>query len=244
MPAAPIAVVIPTYNEAENIRTLLEQLLALDLPLQIYVVDDDSPDGTAEAAETMNRERVTVIRRKNQRGYGQAVVAGFKEALAQGAELVVGIDADFSHDPARIPALIEAAAGADVVIGSRYIPDGGTINWPIHRMVLSRAANGYVRALLGMPVRDSTSGFRCYRRETLLAMDLDAIHSEGYSFLVEILYRAYLLGARIHEIPILFVDRLKGKSKISSKEIYRSIFMVLWLRWRFRSSLHSGHGRL
>ena len=227
------SVVIPTYNESANIEDLLRRILALDPVNRVIVVDDDSPDGTADLAEAFG-ERVKVIRRVGVRGYGSAVVAGFKEAIADRSDLVVGMDADFSHDPAVIPDLIQEAEKADVVIGSRYCADGGTINWPLRRMLLSQTANRYVRAILRLPSRDSTSGFRCYRREVLENIDLDQIRSEGYSFLVEVLYRAYLRDARICEVPILFKDRLKGKSKISTREIYRSIFMVLWLKWRVR----------
>ncbi|NUN95203.1 MAG: polyprenol monophosphomannose synthase, partial [Candidatus Omnitrophica bacterium] len=232
--------VIPTYNEAENIPELLRRILTLDPLLRVIVVDDDSPDGTAEAARRTGGERVSVLVRKGVRGYGGAVVAGYKEALAQGADLILGMDSDFSHDPARIPELLRQAEQADVVVGSRYCPNGGTINWPLYRMLLSRTANRYVQLILGIPCHDATSGFRCYRREIVENLDLDTIRSEGYSFLVEVLYRAFLAGARISEIPIVFMDRLRGKSKISTKEIYRSIFMVLWLRWT-HSRRHSSH---
>ncbi len=229
-----IWVVIPTYNEADNIRALLNQLLELSLPLEILVVDDDSPDGTADIVESMNNPRARVLRRTGDRGYGNAVLDGFRQALKEKADLIVGMDADFSHDPQAIPELIQATHEADVAIGSRYCPDGGTINWPVHRIALSRFANRYVRLILGIPASDSTSGFRCYRREIVEKLDLERIRSEGYSFLVELLYRSWLAGARITEVPILFRDRLLGKSKINSKEIYRSIFMVLWLK----ASLH------
>jgi dolichol-phosphate mannosyltransferase len=230
-----IVVVIPTYNEAENIEQVLRRILRLDLPLQVLVVDDNSPDGTADLVENLGDPRARVLRRFSDRGYGRAVLAGFREALAEGqADLIVGMDADLSHAPETIPDLVRNSEQFDVVIGSRYCPDGGTLNWPIHRIALSRGANRYVSIILGMPSRDSTSGFRCYRRETLEGIDLEDIRSEGYSFLVEVLYRAWLGGARIGEVPILFRDRLLGKSKISPKEIYRSIFMVLWLRWRSR----------
>jgi dolichol-phosphate mannosyltransferase len=228
------SVVIPTYNEGANIQELLRQVLALEQVDRAIVVDDDSPDGTAEMAEAFG-ERVKVLRRPGVRGYGGAVVAGFKEAIADNSDLIVGMDADFSHDPAVIPDLIRETENADVAIGSRYCADGGTINWPLRRMLLSQTANRYVSAILRLPSRDSTSGFRCYRREVLEGIGLDLIRSEGYSFLVEVLYRAYLHDARIREVPILFKDRLKGKSKISTREIYRSIFMVLWLKWRVRS---------
>lgn len=226
-----VSVVIPTYDEAENIVELLKQILALELSLEVIVVDDNSPDGTAAKAESLGDKRVVVLNRVGMRGYGSAVVTGFRHALEGDAQLIVGMDSDFSHDPKLIPAMVHAAEGADVVVGSRYCPDGGTVNWPLHRMAISQTANRYVRSVLGLPCKDSTSGFRCYRRTVLESMDLGAIKSEGYSFLVEILYRAWLKGAKIREIPILFMDRLKGKSKISTREIYRSLFMVLWLRW-------------
>jgi len=232
-----VAVVIPTYNEGENIGRLLEKVLDLDLSLCVAVVDDNSPDGTADKAKAMGDSRVKVIHRTGPRGYGKAVRDGFRWAIESGADYVVSMDADFSHDPGRIPDLVRSAEKeSDIVIGSRYCPDGGTINWPMHRIMLSRTANHYVRVGLGMPVLDATSGFRCYRRAVLEKLDTDAIRSEGYSFLVEVLYRCYLEGAQIGEIPILFVDRLKGKSKISTKEIYRSIFTVLRLRFSRRKN--------
>jgi dolichol-phosphate mannosyltransferase len=229
-----ISVVIPTYNEAENISALLGHILSFDLPLEVIVVDDNSPDGTAECAEALGSPRVRVLKRIGVRGYGSAVLTGFHEALRSQSRLIIGMDSDFSHDPGMIPELVREAEKADVVIGSRYCPGGGSENWPLHRRMLSWTANRYVRTILGIPVDDSTSGFRCYRREIIEGMDLDAIRSEGYSFLVEVLYRTYLEGARIREIPIRFVDRLRGKSKISPKEIYRSIYMVVWLRWALR----------
>lgn len=227
-------VIIPTFNESENILPLAQSLLDLPLNLQVLVVDDQSPDGTADIVEGIHDSRARVLRRTGPRGYGNAVLDGFRVALEEDADLIVGMDADFSHDPRTLPALIGAAAEADVVIGSRYCPDGGTINWPVHRMALSRFANQYVRLILGIPASDSTSGFRCYRRGIVEKLDLEEIRSEGYSFLVELLYRSWLAGARIREVPILFRDRLLGKSKINSKEIYRSIFMVIWLK----ASLH------
>ncbi len=240
-PPGLISVVIPTYNEAENIVALLGHILSFDLPLEVIVVDDNSPDGTAERALSLGNPRVRVLKRIGVRGYGSAVLTGFHEALRSHSSLIIGMDSDFSHNPSVIPELVREVEKADVVIGSRYCPGGGTENWPLHRRMLSWIANRYVRAILGIPVGDSTSGFRCYRREVIEGMDLDAIRSEGYSFLVEVLYRTYLEGARIHEIPIRFVDRLRGKSKISPKEIYRSIYMVVWLRWALRHE--SGRNR-
>jgi len=229
-----ISVVIPTYNEAENITALLQRILSFDLPLEVIVVDDDSPDGTAARAEALGDPRVRVLKRVGIRGYGSAVLTGFHVALRSLPSLIIGMDSDFSHNPDMIPVLVREAEQADVVIGSRYCPGGGTENWPVHRRWLSWIANRYVRMILGMPVGDNTSGFRCYRREIIEGMDLDAIRSEGYSFLVEVLYRSFLEGARIREIPIRFVDRLRGKSKINPNEIYRSIYMVVWLRWTLR----------
>jgi dolichol-phosphate mannosyltransferase len=225
-----IWVVIPTYNEADNILGLIPAIFQYDYDLGIIVVDDDSEDDTAGLVLTLADPRIQVIRRTGQRGYGSAVLTGFQQALLQGAELILSMDADLSHSPERIPHLIKEAAQAEIVIGSRYCPGGGIGNWPLHRKLLSRFANGYVQTLLKMPVKDSTSGFRCYHRHVIENLNLAVIQSEGYSFLVEILYRAYLQGARIHEIPIQFMDRLKGKSKISPKEIYRSIYMVARLK--------------
>jgi dolichol-phosphate mannosyltransferase len=232
--AAKVTVVIPTYNERANIRELIEEILALGSQYRILIVDDRSPDGTAAEVKALGEDRVEILERSGQRGYGRAVVAGFRKALEGDADLIVSMDADFSHDPSVIPELVGGAEDADVVLGSRYCPDGGTLNWPIYRMILSRTANRYVRAILRLPAQDSTSGFRCYRRQVLESIDLEGIRSEGYSFLVEVLYRAWLAGARMTEVPILFKDRVKGKSKINSKEIYRSIFMVLWLKGSIR----------
>lgn len=220
-----VTVVLPTYNEAENINLLIPELLAL--PLNVCVVDDNSPDGTGDiAAEWAAREaRVTVVRRPGKLGLGTAYVAGFKRALADGAEGVMTMDADFSHHPRYIPAILKAAETADLVIGSRYVP-GGDVLYPFHRRFLSKTANFVARTALGLKPRDCTAGFRLYRAETLARVPIDRIRSNGYSFLVEML--TYAQRARIHiaEVPIVFADRVRGASKISSREVIKGMLTV------------------
>jgi len=220
-----VTVVLPTYNEAENITLLLPELLAL--PLSILVVDDNSPDGTGDiAAEWASREpRVSVLRRPGKLGLGTAYVAGFERALAEGAEGVLTMDADFSHHPRYIPAILAAAEHADVVIGSRYIP-GGDVLYPFHRRFLSKTANFVARAALGLRAHDCTAGFRLYRASVLRKVPIERIRSSGYSFLVEMLAHAQATGIRIAEVPIVFADRERGVSKISSREIFKGMTTV------------------
>lgn len=230
-----VVAVVPTYNERENIEPLVRELLALPVRLRVIVVDDHSPDGTGELADQLaaeNRGRMTVIHRPGKMGLGTAYVAGFRQALAEGADSVLTMDADFSHNPRYIPAILEKVqAGYDLVIGSRYVPGGGTRNctWP--RMLLSWGANAFARALLGLKARDTTAGFRCYRRVVLETVGLEEIRSSGYSFLIEMLYRTQRRGWRVGEVPILFDNRRLGKSKISRTEILRALQTVLRLAW-------------
>lgn len=220
-----VTVVLPTYNEAENITLLLPALLAL--PLDVLVVDDNSPDGTGDiAAEWAAREpRVTVLRRPGKLGLGTAYVAGFKAALARGAEGVLTMDADFSHHPRYIPAILAAAEQADLVIGSRYVPEGDVL-YPFHRRFLSKTANFVARAALGLRAHDCTAGFRLYRADVLRTVPIDRIRSSGYSFLVEMLTYAQRAGVRIAEVPIIFADRERGVSKISNQEVAKGMMTV------------------
>jgi dolichol-phosphate mannosyltransferase len=217
-------VIIPTYNERENVPPLVEALLKHD-GVRVLVVDDHSPDGTGEAADAaaaQHRGRVDVLHRTSLRGFGRSYVDGIKRAIREPIDLVCQMDADFSHDPARLPDLIAAAERADVVIGSRYVRGGAIVNWPTRRRLLSRFANVYVRALTGLSARDCTSGYRCWRREALATLPLDRFVSDGYSFLVEMLFLAARQGRRIAEVPITYVERREGQSKMSRAVILES----------------------
>jgi dolichol-phosphate mannosyltransferase len=225
--------VLPTYNEAENVAPLVVALLALDLDLHVVVVDDASPDGTADIAEGAARDsaRLHVVRREGERGLGTAYLAGFRRAIDAGADAVLTMDCDFSHDPVTIPALVEALDSARVVIGSRYVAGGRIENWGLYRKVLSAAANRFVRALFDLPVRDCTSGFRLYRAEVLQGIPWRRVSSTGYSFLVESLYWAMRQGdARVREVPICFVDRVRGQSKMGAREVFSGVVNLLRLR--------------
>ncbi len=227
-------IIVPTYNERENAPALVEQLLAIVSDADVLLVDDNSPDGTADLAEKMfgANPRFSVLRRTGQqRGLGRSYVDGYRHALALGYARLVQMDADFSHDPRSIPDLIAASrAGADVVIGSRYCPGGGIRNWPLRRRVLSRFANRYVCAITGLKIGDTTSGFRCYSQRALRHILDGLIVAEGYAFLVEATYRTHRGGLSFAEAPIIFTDRREGQSKISRKVIFESILMP----WRLR----------
>lgn len=222
-----ILVVLPTYNEAENIALLLPELLTL--PVDVCVVDDGSPDGTGCIADewAAREPRVRVIHRKGKLGLGTAYIAGFKAALAGGYDAALTMDADFSHHPRYIPSILREIADADLVIGSRYVA-GGEVRYPWHRRMLSRTSNFVARLLLGYTAHDCTAGFRLYRSAVLRAMPLDRIFSNGYSFLTETMWHVQRRGFRIAEVPIIFEDRVRGQSKISSREIYRGMTTV----WR------------
>lgn len=227
-----IAIILPTYNERENLEPLVGRLLALDLDLEVIVVDDGSPDGTGELADALARHdaRVHVIHRAGKLGLGTAYIAGFKYALAHGAERIVTMDADFSHHPRYVPAVVALTERYDVGIGSRYVPGGGVSEtWGTHRRWLSRGANLFARTLLGLKAHDCTAGFRCYRHEVLQSIELDRIFSNGYSFLIELMFRCQQLGYTFGETPILFENRRQGKSKISQAEIYKAMLTVLRL---------------
>ena len=227
-------VIVPTYNERENIAALVERLLEHD-GVSVLVVDDDSPDGTGAAADRVAEQhpgRVEVLHRTGTRGFGRSYVDGIKRAIARRAELICQMDADFSHDPARLPALLAAADRADVVIGSRYVPGGGVVNWKKRRRLLSRFANVYVRAITHVAAHDCTSGYRCWRRAALESLPLDAFVSDGYSFLVEMLFTAARQGRRIVEVPITYTERREGQSKMSRAVIFESAIMP----WRLVAS--------
>jgi dolichol-phosphate mannosyltransferase len=223
-----IRVIIPTYNEKENIAELVGRILALSMSVRVIVVDDNSPDGTGQIADELagQNSRVSVIHRSEKLGLGTAYIAGFKKGLAAGADRLITMDADFSHDPAYIPALVALANHYHITIGSRYVAQGGVVNWGWQRRFLSWGANAFARAALGLKARDCTAGFRCYHREVLLSIDLDRIFSNGYSFLVEMLFKCQRQGYEVGEIPITFANRERGQSKISRLEIYKAMYTV------------------
>ena len=227
-------VIVPTYNERDNIARIIEQVLARDDRLDVLVVDDGSPDGTGAIVDDIKARnpRVDVIHRAGKQGLGTAYIAGFKWALAREYAFVFEMDADFSHDPAHLPQFLEAVESADVVIGSRYRNGRVTVvNWPVGRLLLSFAANVYARVITGLQLFDSTAGFKCFRRRVLETVDLDAVKSSGYAFQIEMNFRAWKKGFRIVEIPIVFVDRTEGESKMSKKIVREAVWMVWRLRW-------------
>lgn len=224
---------LPTYNEIENLESMLRALRGVLGPDDgVLVIDDNSPDGTGELADRLatELEGVEVLHRPHKEGLGPAYLAGFRHALALGAELVVEIDCDFSHDPADVPRLLDAAFDADLVLGSRYVPGGSVEDWGAVRRAISAGGSLYARLLLGVPIRDLTGGFKCFRRAVLEAIDLDAIHSKGYAFQIELTYRALRRGFRVREVPIRFVDREVGGSKMSRSIVLEAIWKVPLLR--------------
>jgi dolichol-phosphate mannosyltransferase len=226
-------VVVPTYNEAENIEALFAQVSAVVPGIHLMVVDDGSPDGTADIAERLGPQYpgFRVLRRTGPRGLGHAYQEGFCRVLEEGYERIIQMDADLSHDPAYLPAMLKASESADLVIGSRYIPGGGVRNWPWHRILLSRYANVYVRLITGVPTADATAGYRCWTAEALQAVRPQTLTSEGYAFAVEMTYRAHRAKLKIVEVPIVFPDRRYGKSKMSGHVIFESIRMPWQLRY-------------
>lgn len=225
-------IIVPTYNELENIRRLLPELMALDPDIRVLVVDDNSPDGTGKLADELaaENERIGVLHRPEKLGLGSAYVAGFRYAIQQDVDCVFEMDADFSHDPAMIPKFIEEIASCDVVIGSRYISGINVVNWPMSRLLLSYFANIYTRVVTGMTIRDATSGYKCFRREVLERIDLDSVRSDGYAFQIEMNFRCWRKGYRMRETPIIFVDRRSGTSKLSRGVINEAVWIVWWLR--------------
>lgn len=235
-------IVVPTYNERENVPALVAELLAVAPAADVCLLDDDSADGTADLAEGLYgaEPRFSVMRRGGARGYGRSLMDGYRRAVEGGYARLVQLDADFSHDPAVVPALVGASRAADVVIGSRYCAGGGVANWPLRRRALSRFANAYAGRITGLPVRDTTSGFRCYTRRALAHLLGGRVTAEGYAFLVESTYRAHREGLRIAEVPITFTDRRVGQSKMSRKVILESV-LVPW-RLRFARRKDGGGG--
>jgi len=230
----PAWVVLPTYNEAENVEPLVAAALAkLPPSARVLVVDDNSPDGTGRIADRLAAEHdaVSVLHRPGKEGLGPAYIAGFRRALAEGAGLILEMDADFSHEPAYLPRLLDAAGRADLVIGSRYVPGGGVGDWGPLRRAISRGGSAYARFVLGVGVRDLTGGFKCFRREVLEAIDLDAVRSRGYAFQVELTYRAIQCGFEVAEVPIVFRDRRVGASKMSRAIVLEAIWRVPLLRF-------------
>ena len=232
-------VVLPTYNERDNLPAIVPAILAASPELDVLVVDDGSPDGTgALAQELAERDpRVRVLHRRRKEGLGRAYLAGFDVALRAGYGRILEMDADFSHDPARLPTLLAASRDADLVLGSRYVPGGGTRNWGVGRRVLSRGGSLYARLILGIGVRDLTGGFKCFRREVLERIGLETITTAGYAFQIELTYRALRAGFRVAEVPIVFADRRVGQSKMTKAIVFEALWKV-WLirlsRWRPR----------
>jgi dolichol-phosphate mannosyltransferase len=225
-------IIIPTYNEVDNIQKLIPILMELDLSLSILVVDDNSPDGTGKLVNDMSEQndRIQVLHRPSKLGLGSAYIAGFKHAIQQDVDCIFEMDADFSHDPNMIPEFLEKLETCDVVIGSRYISGINVVNWPMSRLLLSYFANFYTRIITGMSIQDATGGFKCFKREVLEQIDLDQVRSDGYAFQIEMNFRCWRKGFRICEIPIIFVDRHSGTSKMSRRIIYEAIWIVWWLR--------------
>jgi dolichol-phosphate mannosyltransferase len=227
-------VIVPTYNERQNIARLIETVLAQGAGFDVLIVDDGSPDGTGSIVDEIAaaNPRVHALHRRAKLGLGTAYIAGFRWALERPYEYIFEMDADFSHDPSHLPRFIEAADDADLVLGSRYRDGKVTVvNWPISRLILSYSANLYARFATGLPLYDSTGGFKCFRRKVLEAIDLNAVRSNGYAFQIEMSFRAWKKGFRIVEIPIVFTDRTEGESKMSRQIIREAIWMVWRLRW-------------
>lgn len=226
-------IIFPTYNEKENIAAIVPAALEADGIIDVLIVDDNSPDGTGDIADRMAAEnpRIQVLHREKKSGLGTAYIRGFKWAIEHRYDYIFEMDADFSHDPKYLPDFLSAIRENDLVLGSRYISGVNVINWPMSRLLLSYYANVYCRLITGLPVRDATGGFKCFRREVLEAIDLDQVRSNGYTFQIEMSMRAWIRKFRIKEIPIIFVDRQLGASKMSKKIVREAIWMVWWLRW-------------
>lgn len=227
-----ILVIVPTFNEAQNLPLIVPMILKQDPRLDVLVVDDNSPDGTGEIAARLAQSdsRVDVVRRPSKDGLGRAYLAGFRWGLSRDYRAMFEMDADFSHDPDFLPGFLQALEEADLVLGSRYATGVNVINWPISRLLLSLGANLYARIVTGLPLTDCTGGFKCFRREVLEAIDLDQVRSNGYAFQIEMSFRAWKKGFRLKEIPIIFHDRVEGQSKMSRKIVREAVWMVWWLR--------------
>jgi dolichol-phosphate mannosyltransferase len=226
-------VCLPTYNERENVEAICRAILAAAPEVDVLVIDDRSPDGTGELADRLAaaEPRVQVLHRAGKEGLGKAYLAGFAWALARGYRLVLEMDADFSHDPARLPAMLAAAREADLVLGSRYVPGGATVDWGLGRRILSRGGSLYARTILGLRVRDLTGGFKCFRREVLESIDLATVSCTGYAFQIELTYRAVRRGFRVAEVPIVFADRRVGQSKMSRRIVLEALRKVWAIRF-------------
>lgn len=227
-----ILVIIPTYNELDNLPKLLPEVLSKNDNIHILIVDDNSPDGTASfvEGEMQKNDRLQIIKRSSKQGLGTAYIAGFKYAIQNEYDFIFEMDADFSHDPNEIPNFLEEIKNADLVLGSRYKNGVNVINWPMRRLLLSWFANLYTRFITGMPVHDATGGFKCFKRKVLEAINLDQVKSNGYAFQIEMNFKAWKKGFEIKEIPIIFVDRMKGQSKMSRKIVREAVTMVWKLR--------------
>lgn len=227
-----LLVVVPTYNERMNLPLIVPAILEQDGMVEVLVVDDNSPDGTGRLADEMaaTEARVHVLHRPGKSGLGRAYLAGFQWALAEGYDLIMEMDADFSHDPKYLKDFIAASRDADLVVGSRYKSGVNVINWPISRLLLSYFANQYARGVTGLPLTDATGGFKLFRREVLKALEFERVRSNGYSFQIEMSFRAWDRGFRVVEIPIVFTDRVEGQSKMNKRIVREAIWMVWWLR--------------
>ena len=225
-------VVVPTFNERDNVEKIIREILAQGNEINVLIVDDNSPDGTGEIVDRIAAEngRIHVIHRAGKLGLGSAYREGFKYALEKGAESIIEMDADFSHDPAMIPVFLENIQTYDLVIGSRYLNGVSVVNWPIRRLILSYCANVYTRVVTGLKISDCTGGFKCFRRTVLESINLDRIRSDGYSFQIEMNYRCVEKGFSVGEIPIIFIDRHAGMSKMSKKIVREAVFMVWKLK--------------
>jgi dolichol-phosphate mannosyltransferase len=228
----PTLVVVPTYNERENLPRMAQRLLALPVGVDLLVVDDNSPDGTGQLADELAARHPTihVLHRTEKNGLGRAYIAGFKWALARSYEFIFEMDGDFSHNPDDIPVLLDAARDADLVLGSRYINGIRIINWPLSRLMLSKGAAKYVQLVTGMPFTDPTGGYKCFRRRALESIPLDAVRSNGYSFQIELTHQLWRQGMKIVEVPIIFTERVRGHSKMSG-HIVREAFFMVWRLW-------------
>lgn len=227
-------IIIPTYNELDNIKKIIPDILERYEEIDVLVVDDNSPDGTGTYIEQLTQEsnRIKLIKRPAKMGLGTAYITGFKYALQNGYDYIFEMDADYSHDPKEIKNFLDAIKDHDLVLGSRYKTGVNVINWPMQRLLLSYFANSYTRFVTGLPVRDATGGFKCFRRKVLESIDLDSIKSNGYAFQIEMTFKAFKKGFRIFEIPIIFIDRFQGTSKMSKKIVHEAVLMVWKLRIR------------
>jgi len=233
-------VIVPTYNERDNLPLLTERLLRLPVPVDLLVVDDNSPDGTGRLADELSKRHPSVhaLHRQEKTGLGRAYCAGFAWALERSYEFILEMDGDFSHNPDDIPRFLEAATGADLVLGSRYCNGIRVINWPLSRLMLSKSAARYVQLITGMPFTDPTGGYKCFRRHALQSIDLNAVRSNGYSFQIELTHKIWRQGMRIVEVPIIFTDRFQGTSKMSGRIVREALWMVwrLWIQNGMRRS--------